>query len=156
MPWTTTWFGATCYGGLKTENSLGALWRLCIWIRAGIGNYLRTEILFNAKVNPFDRPKDLSRKQKGELARNTLELTRQAYRTSGVTNTAGRVKKLQSQGLTRRRYRFLAFDREREPCYHCGDRIERIEVSGRRIYLCRSCQPRLRCGSDNFTNKESS
>ena len=26
---------------------------------AGIGNYLRTEILFNARVSPFDRPKDL-------------------------------------------------------------------------------------------------
>lgn len=111
---------------------------------AGIGNYLRTEILFNAKANPFDRPKDLSKKQKGELARNTIELTRQAYRTSGVTNTPGRVKKLQAQGLTRRRYRFLAFDREREPCYHCGDTIQRIEVSGRRIYLCGTCQPSLR------------
>ncbi len=111
---------------------------------AGIGNYLRTEILFNAKLNPFDRPKDLSRKQRGELARNTLALTRQAYRTSGVTNTAQRVKKLQAQGLTRRRYRHLAFDRVGEPCYHCGDTIERIEVSGRRIYLCHTCQPSQR------------
>ena len=111
---------------------------------AGIGNYLRTEILFNAKVNPFDRPKDLSKKQLGLLARNTLELTRQAYRTSGVTNTAGRVKKLQSQGVTRSSYRFLAFDRERASCYHCGDIIRRLQVSGRRIYLCPTCQPSCR------------
>jgi endonuclease-8 len=119
---------------------------------AGIGNYLRTEILFNAKANPLDRPKDLSTSQRAELARNTLELTRQAYRTSGVTNTAGRVKKLRSQGLTRRHYRFLAFDREREPCYHCGEKIQRLEVSGRRLYMCFTCQPSLR----NASPKDSS
>ena len=111
---------------------------------AGIGNYLRTEILFNARVSPFDRPKDLTRRQLGALARNTLALTRQAYATSGVTNTAGRVKRMQAKGVSRRRYRHLAFDRSNESCYHCNDTIERIEVGGRRIYLCQSCQPSLR------------
>lgn len=111
---------------------------------AGIGNYLRSEILFNARVNPFDRPKDLARRQLGLLARNTLDLTRQAYATSGVTNTPGRVKRLQAKGLSRRRYRHLAFDRSEESCYHCDDTIERVEVSGRRIYLCQTCQPSVR------------
>jgi endonuclease-8 len=105
---------------------------------------LRTEILFNARVSPFDRPKDLTRRQLGALARNTLALTRQAYATSGVTNTAGRVKRMQAKGVSRRRYRHLAFDRSNESCYHCNDTIERIEVGGRRIYLCQSCQPSLR------------
>lgn len=109
---------------------------------AGIGNYLRSEILFKAKVNPFDRPKDLSRGQLGALARNTLELTRQAYATSGVTNSPARVKRLQTQGLSRRHYRHLVFDRQHADCYHCGGEIERIEVSSRRIYLCQACQPR--------------
>ena len=111
---------------------------------AGIGNYLRSEILFNAGVNPFDRPKDLSRRQLGVLARNTVALTRQAYATSGVTNTPVRVKKLRANGLTRRRYRHLIFDRQNEDCYHCGSTVERIEVSGRRIYLCHTCQPSVR------------
>ena len=56
---------------------------------AGIGNYLRSEILFSSRVNRLDRPKDLTRRQLGALARNTLGLTRQAYATSGVTNTPG-------------------------------------------------------------------
>ncbi len=111
---------------------------------AGIGNYLRSEILFNAGLNPFDRPKDLSRRQLGVLARNTLALTRQAYATSGVTNTAARVKRLQAMGLSRRRYRHLVFDRQNEDCYHCGGTVERIEVSGRRIYVCYACQPSAR------------
>lgn len=113
---------------------------------AGIGNYLRSEILFSSRVNPMDRPKDLTRRQLGALARNTLGLTRQAYATSGVTNTPGRVKRLQAKGLSRRRYRHLVFDRPQESCYQCNNTIERIEISGRRIYLCQICQPRLRGG----------
>ena len=115
---------------------------------AGIGNYLRSEILFHSRVNPFDRPKDLTRRQLGTLARNTLDLTRQAYATAGVTNTPGRVKRLQAKGLSRRRYRHLVFDRPKESCYQCGDTVERIEVSGRRIYLCQSCQPSVRGTAD--------
>ena len=95
-------------------------------------------------ARPLDRPKDLTRRQLGALARNTLALTRQAYATSGVTNTAGRVKRMQAKGVSRRRYRHLAFDRSNESCYHCNNTIERIEVGGRRIYLCQSCQPSLR------------
>ncbi len=108
---------------------------------AGIGNYLRTEILHKCKLNPFDRPADLTRKQLGLLARTTLELTRQAYITSGVTNSPGRVKRLQSAGVRRARYRHLAFARRGQPCYRCGTFIERIEISSRRLYLCGTCQP---------------
>ena len=100
--------------------------------------------MFNSRVTPFDRPKDLARRQLGALARNTLSLTRQAYATAGVTNTPGRVKRLQAKGLSRRRYRHLVFDRPEEPCYRCDDTVKRIEVSGRRIYLCTTCQPSLR------------
>ncbi|GIS20929.1 MAG: hypothetical protein CM15mP120_28450 [Pseudomonadota bacterium] len=52
---------------------------------AGIGNYLRSEILFEARVNPFDRPCDLSRRQLGRLAQTTLDLTRQSLATAGIT-----------------------------------------------------------------------
>ena len=47
-------------------------------------------------------------------------------------------------GLSRRRYRHLVFDRQNEDCYHCGGTVERIEVSGRRIYVCYACQPSAR------------
>ena len=111
---------------------------------AGIGNYLRSEILFAAHVNPFDRPCDLSRRQLGSLARATLDLTRQSLATAGITNKPSRVKKAKRLGLSRQQYRFAIFDRQGEHCYRCQSQIERTEVSGRRIYLCGQCQPRLR------------
>ena len=107
---------------------------------AGIGNYLRSEILFHSRVNPFDRPKDLTRRQLGTLARNTLDLTRQAYATAGVTNTPGRVKRLQAK-VSRRRYRHLVFDRRKESCYQCGDTVERIEAAAAAFICARAASP---------------
>lgn len=114
---------------------------------AGIGNYLRSEILYAARVSPFDRPRDLSRGQLGRLARATLELTRLSLATAGITNKPARVARARRAGLSRRHYRFAIFDRQNEPCFTCHDPIERVEVSGRRIYLCRNCQPAARSNS---------
>ncbi|MCH1550733.1 MAG: endonuclease VIII [Pseudomonadales bacterium] len=123
------------------KRSLAALYLDQTFI-AGTGNYLRSEILHQSGVHPFDRPCDLTRKQLGLLARTTLSLSRQAYVTSGITNTPARVKRLKAAGIRRSRYRHLAFARSEQPCYRCSDLIERIEISGRRLYLCRRCQPK--------------
>ena len=107
---------------------------------AGIGNYLRTEILHDAKLDPASRPADLSRGEKGRLARATLELTRQSLATKGVTNKSARVRRMKKQGASRAEYRFAAFARAGEACYGCGGEIERREMGSRRIYVCPECQ----------------
>jgi endonuclease VIII len=124
-------------------RSLGALYLDQSFV-AGIGNYLRSEILHSSRVNPLDRPKDLSRRQLGVLARNTLALTRQAYETAGITNSPARVERLKARGIRRSRYRHLAFARAGDDCYSCGTIIERIDVSARRLYVCPTCQPTAR------------
>ena len=111
---------------------------------AGIGNYLRSEILFEARVNPFDRPCDLTRGQLGRLARATLDLTRQSLVTAGITNKPSRVARARRAGLSRRHYRFAIFDRQGEACFGCKNPVQRLDVSGRRIYMCTTCQPPLR------------
>jgi endonuclease VIII len=109
---------------------------------AGIGNYLRTEILHDCGLHPDARPMDLNRKQLGELSRASLTITRRAFDTAGVTNLPSRVKRLKASGSTRSRYRFSAFARAGLPCYTCGTPIERITAGSRRLYLCPTCQPR--------------
>ena len=116
---------------------------------AGIGNYLRSEILFEARVNPFDRPCDLTRGQLGRLARATLDLTRQSLATAGITNKPSRVARARRAGLSRRHYRFAIFDRQGEACFGCKNPVQRLDVSGRRIYLCTTCQPSLRVNTQN-------
>lgn len=121
------------------KRSLAALYLDQAFV-AGIGNYLRSEILHAAGLHPFDRPCDLTRAQLGALSRATLDLTRQSLATAGITNSPARVAVLKREGFTRSRYRFVVFDRQGEACYRCAKPIERIEVSSRRLYLCQSCQ----------------
>jgi endonuclease VIII len=109
---------------------------------AGIGNYLRSEILFVAGLHPDAKLGDLLADTKQRLARAALAITRRAYRTAGVTNDPARVRELKRRGLSYARYRHHVFDRPDAPCYECGDTVRRIVHSGRQLYLCSTCQPR--------------
>lgn len=109
---------------------------------AGIGNYLRSEILFAAGLHPAQRPRDLALKTRNQLARQTLLIARRAYETGGITNPPRRVAKLKAQRVSRRRYRFAVFGRANEPCPICGVKIERMQASARRLFSCPRCQPR--------------
>lgn len=108
---------------------------------AGLGNYLRSEILFVSGVHPSLRPTDCSEKQLEALAHASLTLTQQSYETKGITNDLERVAKLKEQGQTRRQYRHYVFGRANKPCYDCNTPIEKHTFSGRRLYLCPTCQP---------------
>ena len=112
---------------------------------AGIGNYLRSEILFSSRVNPLDRPKDLTRRQLGALARNTLGLTRQAYATSGVTNTPGRGSVCRPRDCrdAATDIWFLIAPRSLVTSATIPLSVLRSVFQ---IYLCQICQPRLRGG----------
>ena len=107
---------------------------------AGLGNYLRSEILFAAQVNPALRPRDLELRQVNELARTTLILSTQSYKTGGITNHPSTVKALRKKGFSKSRYRFAVFGRAGKPCYRCGGKISRISANGRRLYVCEGCQ----------------
>ena len=108
---------------------------------AGTGNYLRSEILHDARLHPMARPDQLSRGELGTLARSTLTISRRSYDTGGITLAPRLSKSLQRQGLSRSWRRFYVFGREDSPCYHCGGSIRRREIAGRRLYLCPTCQP---------------
>ncbi|WOJ97608.1 endonuclease VIII [Congregibacter brevis] len=108
---------------------------------AGSGNYLRSEILFCAGLHPKRRPKDLSRGERGLLARETLKLPKRSYETAGITlppRLAATLKK-KVKGFERRR--FFVFGRDGRACYQCGDKIRRDSIGSRRIYWCPTCQP---------------
>jgi len=121
------------------RRALGSLY-LDQHFLAGIGNYLRSEILFFARLSPWRKPCDLGRGERSRLARCSLSITRRAYRTRGVTNPPRRVAALKAAGEYRSRYRFAVFARDGRPCYECGTAIERVTITSRRLYWCPSCQ----------------
>lgn len=107
---------------------------------AGNGNYLRSEILHDARLHPRVKPAQLSRVERGRLARSTLAIARRSYQTGGITLAPRLSASLKRQGLTRPWRRFYVFGRSDYPCYHCGTAVRREEVGSRRLYLCPRCQ----------------
>ena len=97
----------------------------------GLGNYLRSEILFDAGLLPMRRPRDLDADERRRLADACLRIPRLSYATRGR-----RGKAYSAKGA----FRFAVFDREGEPCIACATAIERQEVGTRRLYWCPRCQ----------------
>ncbi len=108
---------------------------------AGLGNYLRSEICFEARLDPTLRPVDLDATSRDRLARALLRLPRRAYRLRGVTLPDARARALRAGGEPWRKARHWVFARAGAPCRRCEAKIERLELAGRRLYVCRVCQP---------------
>jgi len=121
------------------NRSLGALYLDQSFI-AGIGNYLRSEILYFARVHPKQRPSDLTAAEQRKLAAETLTVGRRAYELGGITNTPRRVARLKKKGFKRRSYRHAVFGRAGKPCYRCRTEVQKVSVASRRLYLCPTCQ----------------
>ena len=122
---------------------------------AGIGDYLRAEILYAARVNPWHKPGELDGKALARLGRQTLAVARRSYRTGGLTNPPGLIRQLRvrwlkahepqdSPGRNRRvdkeAIRFAVFRRGDQPCHACGTTIKRTNVGSRALYYCPGCQ----------------
>ncbi len=108
---------------------------------AGIGNYLRSEILFVASVHPQLRPIDCTTDQLKKLAQAAVRIPQQSYRNSGITYDLGEARALKAKGYRRRQYRHWVFNREDQPCHVCGQTVVKDVAAGRRVYYCRACQP---------------
>ena len=108
---------------------------------AGNGNYLRSEVLHDAGIHPRRRPDTLTRGEIGKLARSTLAISRRSYQTGGITLAPRLASSLEKQGLKREWRRFYVFGRTDQPCYHCGEPVQRSEANTRRLYHCPNCQP---------------
>ncbi|MCE9662423.1 endonuclease VIII [Halomonas sp. M5N1S17] len=124
-------FARRSLGGLLLDQTLFA----------GIGNYLRSEILFFAGLPPRARFVDLGEARQRQLARTILEVTRQAYEQAGVTNRHDWASAARRRGESPRLCRFAVFERNGLPCHACGTVVEREMVASRRLYSCPGCQP---------------
>ena len=107
---------------------------------AGNGNYLRSEILWAAGLDPKRRPGSLSRVELDALARETLRIARRSYRTGGVTVAPALARSLRADGQAYEQHRFNVFGREGLPCHRCGALIERRTMGSRNLFACPTCQ----------------
>ena len=107
---------------------------------AGLGNYLRSEILHQARIHPSSRPKDLSSDAISRWGLLTKAVSVRSYESKGLTVSDELAQRRKGMGEKRSSYRHSAFCRNGLDCHECGSTIVRIRVSGRRLDMCPSCQ----------------
>ncbi len=107
---------------------------------AGIGNYLRSEILFVTGLRPEFKVRDLDASQREALAKACLSIPRRSYHGQGVTTLEAYVEQQRALGKERADYRFHVYKREGLPCLTCQTTIKEGTYGGRRYFYCPSCQ----------------
>lgn len=125
-------------------------------IVAGLGNYLRAEILFNCKLNPWLTVRELTKRDVSCLTRSIPQLAGDAYRRGATATDTDRQRMASDPVLVYqpgREYgtRHLVFRRTNLPCLRCGETIRQLrqrtsqsddeETDRTRIvYFCAHCQ----------------
>ncbi|MBE5252593.1 MAG: endonuclease VIII [Enterobacterales bacterium endosymbiont of Blomia tropicalis] len=97
---------------------------------AGLGNYLRVEILWLAQLLPYHRVQSLSDAQLTAFSEALLSVPRHAYRMRGT------MRNYHHEAA----FRFEAFHRQGKKCRRCGTLIEKGTLSSRPFYWCPGCQ----------------
>ncbi|MFN3597324.1 MAG: DNA-formamidopyrimidine glycosylase family protein [Rubricoccaceae bacterium] len=149
-------FHARLFGGAHGDRAIGAA-LLDQTVVAGLGNYLRAEILFACRLDPWRRVDELTPDELRCLDREIPRVTRLAYETAGRTvSAAEQARMLADPALTYNgkpwNARHHVFRRTNLPCLICGTPIrQRRQVTRaapeageddktRIIYFCPTCQ----------------
>lgn len=98
---------------------------------AGLGNYLRVEILWHSGLAAQHNATHLSDHQLDVLAQALLDIPRLSY------HTRGKAKENKHHGAL---FRFKVFHRAGKTCERCGGIIEKTTLSSRPFYWCPGCQ----------------
>ena len=127
-----------CSKSYKNRNLGGLL--LNQHFIAGLGNYLRSEILFFSGLMPELRPKDLNYDQLRQLSNSIKNVSVRAYKYKGNTIDKNDFQARFGNVENFRLIRHMVFARANQPCFNCGDTIKKIIQNSRRLYFCKTCQ----------------
>jgi formamidopyrimidine-DNA glycosylase len=138
-----------------TDDTIGAA-LLNQRIVAGLGNYLRAEILFHCKLNPWLTVGELTQRKVSCLSKAIPRLARDAYKRGATATEEDRERMAGDSSLVYqpgREYgtRHLVFRRTNLPCLRCGEKIRQLrqrtsqaeadeEERTRIVYFCAKCQ----------------
>ena len=121
---------------------------------AGLGNYLRAEILFACRINPWRKVGELSASEMRCLSLTAPALARRSYLHAATASDEDRERMRQDTSLVYqpgREYgtRHWVFRRTNLPCLRCAEPVRQLrqvthavgeEERERIIYFCKKCQ----------------
>lgn len=106
-------------------------------IISGLGNIYADEVLFDAKISPFKKGKDITIEECEKLKKSSKKIITAAIKDGGTTIRSY----TSSLGVTGRfQQHLMVHSKAGEFCSICGTKIEKTFVNGRSTYYCRLCQ----------------
>jgi endonuclease-8 len=106
---------------------------------AGVGNIYRNEALFLSGIHPLRRSDRLSAGEWRDLWETTSRLMRRGLRPGAIATVD---PKERPHAAAARRARDPFYVYQHDVCRRCGGSLSEFPLSGRRMWACRSCQPR--------------
>ncbi len=107
-------------------------------VMAGVGNIYANEILFDAKVSPFQPSNTLKKAEFEVILKSTRHILSLALHQGG-TSIRSYTSSLGVTGLFQQSLR--VHGKQGLPCECCGHRIKRQKQAGRSSFYCPVCQP---------------
>jgi endonuclease-8 len=123
----------------KANLSVGAL-LMDQTVFAGIGNIYRAELLYRARQNPFTAGKDTSEQTLKALWKDALKLMRDGMVDRRIVTTRPKDRP-HPKGPAKRDETHYVYRRHGKPCFVCKTTIRRVQMAGRTLYWCPTCQP---------------
>jgi endonuclease-8 len=107
---------------------------------AGVGNVYRAELLFMEGMAP-DRPaRSLTEEEADALWQRIRTQLRRGERAGRIVTVDPAEMGADRDGDLRRSERLYVYHRSGEPCRRCGTEIDAVEMGGRNIWFCPTCQ----------------
>ena len=94
---------------------------------AGIGNLYADEILFQARILPYRKAKDLNRRERVRLYKKIKQVLKEANKVKAA------LWKLKHKFIIPHRY-------EDNICPRCGSKLKSIKIGNRTSFFCSHCQ----------------
>jgi endonuclease-8 len=106
---------------------------------SGVGNILRAEALFLARLPPLRPASELRASEFDALWTALRELMEDAAKDGRIVSPGAPPAPWTREGR-RREDRFTVYGREGEPCPRCATPVSRVALAGRSLFYCAQCQ----------------
>lgn len=106
---------------------------------SGIGNIYANEILWEAKINPFKKAKEFKKKEIKRLFQAIRKILALAIKYQGTSAKDESYRNIYGEKGYYAKY-LKVYQKEGDPCFHCGSLIRRIKNYGRSTFYCPKCQ----------------
>ncbi len=124
----------------KRQNSLIKAVLLDQTVIAGAGNIYADESLWEAKIHPLTRARNIKDDELKALFESLRKVLRLSIKKGGSTDK----NYIDAEGKKGSYLAFAkVFRRENQPCPRCATTIEKIRAAGRGTHICPKCQVRV-------------